>query len=333
MSLAGPLVDFCGRVHTDLRISVTDRCNIRCYYCMPPEGVRFLSHHDILTYEEIERFVLVAARLGIRKLRITGGEPLVRKGVPHLVEKLVGLHGVEEVALTTNGILLRRLAGDLRTAGLNRLNVSLDTLDREKFRRITQFDELPRVLEGIEAAQKAGFAVIKLNTLAIRGMCEDDVVPLARFARDNGLHLRFIEFMPVGGRRVWGSDQVLPGDEILEILSREIGPLDAVETAGPYAPATEYEFRDGGGRIGVIRSVTEPFCDQCNRLRLTADGKLQNCLFSPDTWDARAVLRSGATQRRLAQLIQIAVSTKRKARGTDTGDFAPAERSMHQIGG
>jgi len=333
VSIAGPLVDFFGRVHTHLRISVTDRCNARCYYCMPAEGVQFRSHEEILTYEEIERFVKVAARLGINKLRLTGGEPLVRKDVPKLVEKLVAVPGIIEVALTTNGILLARYAAELKAAGLNRLNVSLDTLDPQKFQQIARCDALPQVLEGIDAAQRAGFEEIKLNALAIRGMCDDEVVPLALFARQRGLQLRFIEFMPVNGRRDWRDDRVFSGEEILEVLSREVGPLEPVETNGSSAPATEYRFRDGGGRIGLIRSVTEPFCGQCNRLRLTADGMLQNCLFSTRQWDARAVLRSGGTQRQLAQLVQIAVSTKNRVRGTDDGNFARADRTMHQIGG
>ncbi len=333
MSITGPLVDSLGRVHTDLRISVTDRCNIRCFYCMPTEGVRFRSHAEILSYEEIERFVQVAARLGIRKLRLTGGEPLARKHVVRLVEKLARVPGIADLAMTTNGILLDRHAEALKAAGLHRLNVSLDTLDPAVFEQITRGGRLDEALQGIAAAQRAGFENIKLNSLAIRGQTEDQIVPLARFARKNGLQLRFIEFMPVDGDRLWHNDQVLPGEEILEVLSREIGALAPVPPVGVRAAATEYRYLDGGGRVGLIHSVTEPFCEHCNRLRLTADGKIRNCLFSNDQWDVRELLRSGGSPRQLAQLIRLAVSRKKKAHGTDDGQFARSDRAMHQIGG
>jgi len=327
------LIDRYGRVHTDLRISVTDRCNIRCCYCMPAEGVEFRSQAEILSYEEIERFVRVAAGLGIRKLRLTGGEPLVRKGVVRLVEMLAPLPGIQELAMTTNGILLEEYAEALKAAGLNRLNISLDTLDREKFIQIARRDELPRVLEGIAAARRAGFGNIKLNALAIRGLSEDDVVPLAAYARKHGFQLRFIEFMPPGGHDRWSRDRVLPGEEILDILSAGIGPLEAASPDGSGAPPTEYRFLDGGGRVGVIPSVSQPFCERCDRLRLTSDGKLRNCLFCNRPWDARAVLRSRGSDEQLAELISSAVWAKKKARGTDDGQFAPTDRPMHQIGG
>ena len=333
LNATGPLVDTFGRMHTDLRISVTDRCNIRCHYCVPAEGIRCRPHAEILTYEEIERFVLVAAGLGIRKIRLTGGEPLVRKSFCRLVEMLVGVPGIDEVAMTTNGILLDQYAEALKTAGLRRLNISLDTLDREKFRQITRHDELPRVLEGIAAAKRAGFEQTKLNALAIRGLSEDDVVPLARFARENCLELRFIEFMPVDGDRKWTGDRVLLGKEILELLSREIGSLEPVSSNGSAAAATQFRYVDGVGCVGVVRSVTEPFCDKCNRLRLTADGNVRNCLFSGQQWEIRPLLRSGATDRELAELIRAAVGAKSRARGTDDGQFARCDRPMHQIGG
>ena len=333
MSLAGPLTDCFARVHTDLRISVTDRCNLRCYYCMPTDGVQFRPHAEILTYEEIERFVRVAAKLGIRKVRITGGEPLVRKDLPRLVQKLADVPGIDELALTTNGVLLDRYAGNLKAAGLHRLNVSLDSVDPERFSRIARRDELPRVLAGIAAAGRAGFENIRLNALAIRGVSEEEIVPLARFAREHGLELRFIEFMPADGDRRWDSDRVLPGEEILETLSQAYGPLEPISPNGSRAPASEYRFLDGVGRIGLIRSVTRPFCGHCTRLRLTADGMVRNCLFSGRQWDAKAVLRSGGTPRQLAQLLQIAVSAKTQAHGTADGDLAAADRPMHQIGG
>ena len=337
MSVNSPLVDGFGRKHTDLRISVTDRCNVRCRYCMPAEGVEFRPHSEMLSYEEIVRFVRVAAGLGIRHARITGGEPLVRKEIPRLVKMLVDVPGITEVAMTTNGILLDRFAGPLKAAGLERLNISIDTLDRDKYRQMTHCDELPRVLAGIAAAREAGFENIKLNALAIRGFTEEEVVPLALFARQHGLNLRFIEFMPVDGDRRWASDQVLPGKEILDILTRQIGPLIPVVQDGSGGPATEFRFEDGSGSIGVIRSVSEPFCEDCDRLRLTADGKVRNCLFATQQWDARAVLRSGGpaqqTEQPLAQLIRLAVGAKRKNRTTKDGGFPPSDRTMHQIGG
>jgi len=333
LSIKGPLADCFGREHTDLRISVTDRCNVRCEYCMPAKGAEFRPHSEILTYEEIERFVRVAARLGICHVRITGGEPLVRKDIPRLVEMLSGIPGITDIAMTTNGILLDRFAGPLKAAGLDRLNISVDTLDRDKFQKITRHDKLPEVLQGIAAAREAGFENTKLNALAIRDFTEDEVAPLALFAREHGLNLRFIEFMPVDGDRRWTSDRVLPGTEILEILRREVGPLISEGRDGTRSPATEYRFRDGVGSIGVIHSVTQPFCADCNRLRLTADGRVRNCLFCDDHWDARALLRSGGSQRQLAQLIQLAVSAKRKIHGSRGGKLTQPDRAMHQIGG
>ena len=333
MNIMGPLSDCHGRVHTELRISVTDRCNLRCDYCMPAEGVQFRPHTEILTYEEIERFVRVAAKLGVRKVRITGGEPLVRKGIVSLVAKLAIVSGIDDLAVTTNGVLLGQFASALKTAGLQRLNISLDTLDRERFREVTRRDELPQVLEGIAAARRAGFARIRLNALAIRGLTEEEIVPLARFAREQHCELRFIEFMPADADEKWNSGRVLPGEEILQTLSDEIGPLEPVSHNGSHAPASQYRFLDGGGQIGLIRCVTRPFCGGCNRLRLTADGNVQNCLFSDRQWDAKAVLRGGGTQRQLAQLIQVAISAKSKARGTHHGELARSHRPMHQIGG
>jgi cyclic pyranopterin phosphate synthase len=295
--------------------------------------VRFQPRREILSFEEIERFVEVAAELGIRKLRLTGGEPLLRSDLPRLVAMLAAVPGIADLAMTTNGILLAGHAAALKSAGLQRLNVSLDTLNPEKFRQITGCDQLPQALEGIAAAGRAGFRQIKLNSLAIRDFSEEEVVPLALFAREHGLQLRFIEFMPLDGDRQWSSQRVLPSEEILRILSRALGPLEPVESEGGLAPATEYRFRDGGGRIGLVPSVTRPFCGQCNRLRLTADGKLRDCLFSTRQWDARAVLRGGGSRQELVQLIRTAVDAKKKAHGTDQGEFVRSDRSMYQIGG
>jgi len=331
LNITAPLVDSCGRLHTDLRVSVTDRCNLRCYYCMPAEGVPFRSHQEILTFEEIQRFVAVAAGLGVREVRLTGGEPLVRKDVCRLVQMLATLSGIDEVAMTTNGVLLGRYAEALKNAGLARLNISLDTLDRSKFHKISRRDELPRVLEGIAAAQRTGFRQIKLNALAIRGQSEEDVVPLATFARQHGLQLRFIEFMPLDGDH-WDGSQVLPGAEILRILTDAFGPLEPLDRTESGAPAAEYRFLHGGGRVALINSVSEPFCNRCSRLRLTAEGQLRTCLFSTDEWDARAVLRRGDDDQ-LARLIHSAVRAKKNKRGTQSGQFPPVDRSMHQIGG
>lgn len=333
MTLAGPLVDRIGRVHTDLRVSVTDRCNLRCYYCMPAWGVDFRPHAAILSFEEITRVVGVAARLGIRKLRLTGGEPLVRKGICDLVAMLARIPGIEDVALTTNAVLLAPLAQPLRAAGLHRLNISLDTLDRKRFKDISLRDELPQVLAGIDAAMAAGFRQIKLNTVAIRGRTEQDVVPLAHFARQRGLSLRFIEVMPLDGDARWTREMVLTGAEILEILGQHFGPLVPVSAPGDRAPAREYRFPDGQGTIGIIATVSQPFCARCSRLRLTSEGQIRNCLFSREVWDARGVLRSGGSDEDLARLFHAAVGAKKEQHGTDTGHLAPPAHAMHEIGG
>lgn len=333
MKPLGPLVDSFGRMHTDLRISVTDRCNIRCRYCMPAQGVPFRPHEAILRFEEIERFVRIAVGLGVRKVRLTGGEPLVRRDIVRLVAMLAAIPELDDLAMTTNGVLLAQYAEALKKAGLTRLNVSLDTLDRQRFCHITRRDELPKVLEGIAAAQRAGFEQIKLNSVAIRGQSENDVVPLALFARQHRLELRFIEYMPLDADRVWADEHVLPGEEILRLLSEGIGPLEPISPPGSRAPATEYRFADGVGRVGIIPSVTRPFCDRCGRLRLTAEGQLRNCLFSPDSWDVRALLRGHADDDQLAEVIREAVAAKHWARGNDEGQLAPTAYAMHQIGG
>jgi cyclic pyranopterin phosphate synthase len=329
----GALVDSFGRVHTDLRVSVTDRCNIRCQYCMPEEGVEFKPHAAILTFEEIQRTVRVAVKLGVRKLRLTGGEPLVRHGICQLVEMLAAIDGIDDLAMTTNGVLLAQYAESLKRAGIQRLNISLDTLSREKFREIARRDALPKVLEGIAAAGRAGFEHIKLNAVAMRGRSEDDVVPLARFARQQGLELRFIEFMPLDGENRWQSGHVLPGDEILRLLTDGIGPLEPIDERDARVPATEYRFADGIGRVGIIASVSEPFCSRCGRLRLTAEGRLRNCLFSTEEWDVRDLLRRGGSDEQLANLLRTAICAKKAQHGADGGHFARPERAMYQIGG
>ncbi len=334
MPTRAPIIDSFGRVHTNLRISVTDRCNIRCFYCMPAEEVEFRPRSQLLTFEEIARFVSVAASMGVDRLRITGGEPLVRAEIPTLVRMLSQVDGIRDIALTTNGILLGDVANELRQAGLSRLNVSLDTLDEATFERISRRQGLPRVLEGIFAARAAGIEKIRLNALAIRGLTESDIVPLAAFAREHDLELRFIEYMPLDADGGWNSDQVLSGAEIKAVLVAAFGPMEPVERLDPAQPAVDYRFAGGGGRIGLINPVSEPFCGDCNRLRLTADGQIRNCLFSTSEWDARAVLRSPRlTDDDLAELIYACVDAKRPGHGIDSPEFLKPQRAMYQIGG
>ncbi len=332
MTHSDRLVDGFGRVHSDLRISVTDRCNLRCTYCMPAEVV-FRDREELLTYEEIARVAAVAARLGVRTIRLTGGEPLVRRGLAGLVRRLVAVAGIAEVALTTNGLLLAEQAADLRRAGLARLNVSLDALHDEAFERIARRQGLDRVLAGLDAARRAGFSDIRINAVSVRGLTEGEIVPLAVFCRREGLHLRFIEFMPLDADAAWEAPQVLSGREVREILAREVGPLVPATTADSGQPASDFTWADGGGRVGFIDSVTSPFCDRCDRLRLTADGQFRNCLFSTTEWDARGVLRSGGTDEELAALLRGCVAAKRQAHGIGTPEFERPARSMYQIGG
>src|SRR5438067_9382394 len=258
-----PLIDTLGRSHTNLRLSVTDRCNIRCFYCMPDENVRFLPRREILTFEEIERFVRVAAALGVNKLRLTGGEPLVRSGLAQLVERLAAIEGIYDIALTTNGILLDEQAQGLKDAGLTRINISLDALAEATFRKIARRDGLDRVLAGIAAAKAAGFKKIRLNAVAIKGITEPEVVPLANFARAGGLEMRFIEFMPLDAENHWQHDQVLTGDEIRRLIEEAIGRLEPADRPDPSQPATDYRFADGSGTVGFINPITQPFCEDC----------------------------------------------------------------------
>lgn len=335
-----PLTDRLGRIHTSLRISVTDRCNIRCFYCMPNDNVQFRPRDEILSFEEIERFVRVVSQMGVHRLRLTGGEPLVRADLPRLVEMLAVVPGIDDLALTTNGILLDEQAADLKRAGLERLNISLDTLSEETFQKISRREGLDRVLAGIAAAQKVGFKSIRLNAIAIHGLTEDEILPLARFARERGLELRFIEYMPLDAENHWQSTDVLDGETIRGILEAEFGPL--IPVARPHAsqPASDFEFADGRGRIGLIQPVSQSFCGACDRLRLTAEGQVRNCLFSTAEWDARAILRRRAGSSPtpeddddLATLIRNCIEAKAPAHGINTIDFVRPERAMYQIGG
>ena len=327
------LVDSLGRIHNNLRISVTDRCNIRCSYCMPDELIQFRSRHELLTYEEIERFVQVVASAGIHKLRITGGEPLVRADVPELVDRLVRVPGITDVALTTNGILLQEYAEPLRQAGLHRLNISLDTLDEATFRQITRRHGLQRVLDGIEAAQQVGFDRIRLNAISLRGITESEVIPLVQFAIERDLEIRFIEFMPLDAEHAWDQSRVLPGHEIQRLLESHFGPLLPTGRQHPSQPAQDFRFADGNGRIGLINPISEPFCGDCNRLRITAEGSLRNCLFAQQEWNVRDPLRSHAPSDAILQIVRDCIAHKKPGHGIDDPNFLRPGRAMYQIGG
>jgi len=326
-------VDTFGRLHDNLRISVTDRCNVRCFYCMPEGNVNYMRREDLLSFEEIEHFAKVAVSLGVTKIRVTGGEPLVRKDLPALIEKLCAIPGLGDIALTTNGVLLAKHAQALYDAGLRRLNVHLDTLDRERFHKITRRDDLDKVLEGIDTAQRIGFGKIKINAVAVKNLVEPDIVPLAQYGRERGIEVRFIEFMPLDSQGLWARGNVLSADEIIETLSREISPLIEIPDRDPRAPATEYHFADGIGAVGFIASVTRPFCLNCNRLRLTSDGKLRYCLFAIDETDVRGALRNGAPDAEIAATIRQTVHQKWLGHEINSAKFVAPPRPMYAIGG
>ncbi len=327
------LVDSFGRVHNNLRISVTDRCNIRCFYCMPAENVQFMQKSQLLTFEEIERFVRVAVTLGVNKIRLTGGEPLVRRELSILVEKLAGIPEIRDIGITTNGILLADEAQNLWNAGLRRINVSLDALDPVKFKEITRREGYEQVIAGIQAAQDVGFDPVKVNAVSVRGLTEDEIVPFGRFARETGVELRFIEFMPLDADNAWERDKVLFAHEIIETLSQEIMPLVPLGQGDPSAPATDFLFEDGKGRVGFIASVSQPFCMSCNRFRLTADGKLRNCLFSLEETDIKTLIRDGAEDKAIAQAIKHSIATKKEGHEINTARFIQPDRPMYSIGG
>ena len=330
---APPLVDGFGRVHDNLRVSVTDRCNIRCFYCMPETDVHFVERSQILDFEEIERFVRIAVGLGVRKLRVTGGEPLLRRDLPVLIARLAAIPGIQDLALTTNGVLLPALAEPLYAAGLRRLNVHIDTLDRARFQQITRRDDLDKVLAGLALAKRLGYTTIKLNAVAVKNLVEPDIVPLARYARENGFEVRYIEFMPLDAQQLWDRSKVLLADEILETLSREISPLIPVPDPDPRAPATEYAFADGGGTVGLIASVSRPFCLNCNRLRLTADGKLRYCLFAIEEDDVKGLMRAGASDAGIAALVRKNLAGKWLGHEINSTKFVAPPRPMYSIGG
>jgi cyclic pyranopterin phosphate synthase len=325
------LIDTFGRIHNNLRISVTDRCNLRCTYCMPEEVV-FMDRAELLTFEEIAHFVRVAVPLGIDKVRLTGGEPLMRRDLPRLVALLRAIDGIRDIGLTTNGLLLAGQAQALWDAGLRRINISLDTLDPERFRQVTRRDGLDKVLDGIFAAKKAGFDPVKINAVSMRGLTEEEVVPLARFARQHGLEMRFIEYMPIGADN-WERGKVYFAHEILEQIERDVAPLAPAKDYDPRAPAMDFEYADGGGRVGIIASVSRPFCMSCNRVRLTADGKVRNCLFALDEVDVKALIRGGAPDEAIAEVIRTNVYSKWEGHEINTARFIKPLRTMHAIGG
>jgi cyclic pyranopterin phosphate synthase len=328
---AGPLVDTYERIADDLRVSVTDRCNFRCVYCMPAEGLRWLPKAEILTFEEIVTLVDVFVALGVGSVKLTGGEPTVRAELPKLVAMLRAAQPGLEISMTTNGILLDRLARPLAEAGLDRVTISCDSLLRHRFAEMTRRDALEKVLRGMQAAEAAGLTPIKLNVVVIAGTNDDEVVDLARFARRSGYEVRFIEYMPLDAEQHWERAKVVPSAQILETIDAAF-PLMREGEDG--APATSFRFADGApGAIGVIASVTEPFCDTCNRLRVTAEGQFRSCLFSLRETDLRSPLRAGARPDELEALIRRAVWEKWEGHKINHPDFQRPERSMSMIGG
>jgi len=327
-----PIIDSFGRVHKSFRISVTDRCNIRCFYCMP-ETVQFLPRHDILTFEEIARVTKIAAKAGVSRIRLTGGEPLVRGQLWKLIQMLKAIDGIKDIALTTNGILLADHASQFRSHGLDRINISLDTLNPQTFEKITRRKGLEKVLAGIDAAIDAGFEQIRMNAVSMAGITDSDIVPLAKFARRKGIELRFIEFMPLDGDEGWEREQVLTGDRVRQTISQEVGLLRPVTRTHTAQPATDFEYVDGSGRVGFINSVSEPFCESCDRIRMTAEGQFRNCLFSTREWDLRDLLRNGGADDQILAVMRDSVSAKAAAHGIDSEQFQRPAKAMYQIGG
>ena len=327
-----PLHDAHGRRIADLRVSVTDRCNFRCQYCMPAEGLPWLARDEILSFEEIERVVGLMVEMGVEDLRLTGGEPLVRRQFPRLVAMLAGLDGLRDLSLTTNGYLLERDADALVAAGVGRVNVSIDSLQRDRFFQMTRRDSLPQVLRGLEAlSHHPEVHPVKVNAVAIRGFTEEEALPFAEFARTSAFQVRFIEFMPLDADQAWTPDAVLTGEELRQII-HAVHPLEE-RPREPSATARIFRFADGEGEIGFINPVSEPFCSDCNRIRLTAEGKLRTCLFSMHETDLREPLRAGATDDDLEQIVRDAVWRKELKHRVNEPGFRPPARSMSAIGG
>jgi cyclic pyranopterin phosphate synthase len=327
-----PLRDGHGRLIGDLRVSVTDRCNFRCQYCMPAEGLPWLERQEILTFEEIVRLVGLFAAMGVGDLRLTGGEPLVRRDFPSLAGMLAAVPGLRDLSVTTNGFLLERDAGALVAAGINRFNVSVDSLQRDRFYEITRRDALPQVLRGLEVLASYPEAhPVKVNAVAIRGFTEAEVIPFAELARRSSYEIRFIEFMPLDADHAWSFDQVLSGAEIRAAVE-QVYPLEP-ETREPHATARTYRFADGHGKLGFINPVSEPFCADCNRVRLTADGRMRTCLFSLNETDLRGPMRAGADDRELERIIRDAVWRKELKHHVGEPGFIQPKRTMSAIGG
>ena len=327
----GPLRDRYGRVHDDLRISVTDRCNLRCVYCMPEEGMTFLPRAQLLSFEEIERVARVARDLGVSAIRLTGGEPLVRRDIVDLVARIKRL-GFDDIALTTNGTRLAALAPALAAAGLNRVNISCDSLRAERFATLRRRGDLATVLGAMDVAEECGLTPLKVNVVLLRGRNDDEILDFAAFARETGRIVRFIEFMPLDAQGEWGPDQLVTGREVFERINA-VWPLEEVREPGRVAPAVRFRFADDRGEIGLISTVSEPFCGTCNRLRLTADGSIRNCLFSDDEHLVRDLLRSGGTDEEIAFLLRRAVWAKYPGHAINEPDFLRPHRSMSMIGG
>ena len=324
------LIDQFGRQATDLRVSVTDRCNYRCLYCMP-EDVKWLPKPQILTFEEIEYLVRLFAVEGVHKLRLTGGEPLVRRDLPLLVERLRKIEGIKEISLTTNGYYLKEYAKDLKTAGIQRLNISLDSLRADRFYEITRSNSFDRVMEGIAAAKQAGFDPIKINCVPIHGFNDDEIVDFLQWGAVENLQIRFIEFMPLDGDHQWKRQNVVTQSEILDIVKRT-GAIQTLEQSRP-APAIQYQYETGTGEFGVIPSVTAPFCSNCSRIRLTADGKFRTCLFAIQETDLLGPLRAGAPDEDLVDVLRNAVYHKWAGHKINDPDFQQPARAMYAIGG
>jgi len=326
------LIDTQGRRVRDLRISVTDRCNLRCVYCMPAEGMAWLPKEDLLTYEEIARFAGICLSLGITGIRLTGGEPTVRMDLPLLVRMLNDLRPGLDLSITTNGLKLAGMADELREAGLKRVNVSLDTLIPERFHRMARRDRIHEVMAGLEAARRVGFEPIKINAVLMRGLNDDEAVPLARWGRENGYQVRYIEWMPLDFQHSWSREKLVPAAEILERI-QAVFPIEPAQQTDPSAPATLYNYTDGMGSVGVIASVTRPFCGHCDRIRLTADGQIRTCLFALKEYDFRRAMRGGASDDEVAELLRAAVWRKEPGHLINSPFFKQPERGMSAIGG
>src|SRR5258708_3478515 len=333
-TMTGPLTDSYGRRIKSMRISITDKCNFRCVYCMPAEGLPWLPRAEILSYEEIARLTQVAVGLGIEQVRLTGGEPLVRRDMPELIRLLRAIPGLRSLSLTTNGVLLTKLAGQLADAGLTRINVSVDSLVRERFAEMTRRDALDQVLAGLEELERhPSIRPVKINAVAMRGFTEPEVLDFVRLARRKPYVMRWIEFMPLDADQIWRKEDILTGAEIRAIIEAEYGPLVPITTGDPSETARRYTFADGIGEVGFINPVSEPFCATCDRIRLTADGQLRTCLFATEETDLRAVIRSDASDDVLASTIRQAVWNKELKHYIGDKRFKRANRSMSMIGG